>query len=65
MPSRDFIIRIYRRDNRRRRAIVGVVEEVGKNGRRAFTDLEELWAILSNSKRLTPRRRDAETIGLS
>ena len=42
-------MRIYRRD-RRARQIVGVVEEAGVEGKRAFTTLEDLWRILTASR---------------
>ncbi len=61
--ARNFIVRIYRRGTGRRRAIVGVVEEVGKAGKSAFTDFDELWDILNKSKgrstTKTPRRQGA------
>lgn len=44
--SDNYIIRIYRRGGHNRRMLVGVVEEVGKDEKRAFTTMEELWDIL-------------------
>ena len=41
-------MRIYRRDRRARR-LVGVVEEAGVEGKRAFTSSDELWTILTGS----------------
>jgi hypothetical protein len=49
----SFIVRIYRRDRRARR-FVGVVEETGVEGKRAFTTLDELWRILTTSRREAP-----------
>jgi hypothetical protein len=49
MPSLDYIVRIYRFERDRPQSIVGVVEEVGIEGKRAFTNLDELWGILSCS----------------
>jgi hypothetical protein len=43
-------VRIYRRDRRARR-LVGVVEEAGVEGKRAFTSPDELWRILTASSR--------------
>jgi hypothetical protein len=60
--AQSFIVRIYRRGSGRRRAIVGVVEEVGKTGKSAFTDFDELWGILNKPKRLT-RRLDRQASG--
>ena len=44
---KTYIIRVYRfaRDNPRR--LVGVVEEAGKKGKKAFTGYQELWEILN------------------
>jgi hypothetical protein len=35
------------------RILVGVVEEVGVEGDKAFTNLEELWKILNSPKAKT------------
>ena len=42
----SYIVRIHRRLGRGR-ALVGVVEDVGAPGRRAFSDPEALWEILT------------------
>ena len=44
---KTYIVRVYRfaRDNPRR--LVGVVEEAGKKGKKAFTGYQELWEILN------------------
>ena len=47
MSLRDYIVRIYRCEKDNPRKIVGVVEEVGKESKRAFTYLDELWEILN------------------
>ena len=52
-----YIVRIYRRSPRSRRALVGVVEEVGAEGKRAFTDRDELWRILTARRGLSPGKR--------
>jgi hypothetical protein len=36
---------------------VGVVEEVGEKGRKAFTNYDELWEILISSKNMTPKQK--------
>jgi hypothetical protein len=53
----SYIVRIYRRD-RRARQLVGVVEEAGVEGKRAFTSPDELWRILtaSSSRAAAPPR---------
>ncbi len=48
-----YVIRIYRRDENDPRILVGVVEEVGVEGNRAFGNLDELWFILDSSKAKT------------
>ena len=44
-----FIVRIYRFKKGNPRALVGLVEIVGKKGRSGFTTLDELWEILNSS----------------
>jgi len=48
---KTYIVRVYRfaRDNPRR--LVGVVEEAGKKGKKAFTGYQELWDILNTAGR--------------
>jgi hypothetical protein len=41
-----YIIRIYHRDGKDPRKVAGVVEETGKEGRRAFLGPDSLWEIL-------------------
>jgi hypothetical protein len=43
----SYIVRIYRVDQTKPRAIVGVVEEAGKEGKKAFMNYDELWDILN------------------
>jgi len=46
----NYIVRIYRRVENNPRILVGVVEEVGIEENKAFTNLEELWKILNSPK---------------
>ena len=46
----NYIVRIYRLDKKNPRHLVGVVEEVGVKGKKAFTNYDELWDILLSSK---------------
>ena len=46
----NYVVRIYRRDTKDPRLLVGVVEEVGVEGSRAFQNLDELWTILLSGK---------------
>ena len=43
----NYIIRIYRQAKNNPRLLVGVVEHVGSEGKKAFTNLHELWEILN------------------
>jgi len=47
---KDYVLRIYRREKNDSRRFVGIVEEVGVNGNKAFTNLGELWEIRNPSK---------------
>ncbi|MEM3112698.1 MAG: hypothetical protein QXY90_06635 [Candidatus Anstonellales archaeon] len=47
MPSRDYIVRVYRYNRKRPRSIIGIVEEVGVAEKKAFTNIDELWKILN------------------
>ena len=46
---KTYIIRIYRFENGNPFNLVGVVEEVGLEGRKKFTSYQELWSILKTS----------------
>ena len=50
----NYIVRIYRYDKNNPRRLVGVVEQVGMEVKKAFHNLDELWTILSleHNKRL-------------
>jgi hypothetical protein len=50
-PSFDYIIRIYRYEKNKPQSLVGVVEEVGKKGKKAFNTYDELWEILNSAKK--------------
>jgi hypothetical protein len=47
----SFIVRIYRHEKKKPRGLVGVVEQVGVEEKKAFTNLDELWSILSSIKK--------------
>ena len=62
MDEATFVVRIYRRvragSGRRRHdriALAGLIEDVEIGERRAFHDIEELWAILSHTERKDPK----------
>ena len=47
---KSYIVRVYRCQEKIPRSLVGVVEEVGAKGKKAFTNLDELWEIMSSIK---------------
>ena len=53
----NYVLRIYRREKNDPRILVGVVEEVGVEGNKAFTNLDELWFILNSSKAETTKNK--------
>ena len=61
MPAKvvlaNYIVRIYRLDKKNPRHLVGVVEEVGVKGKKAFTNYDELWDIIISSRRMTRDRK--------
>ncbi len=62
----NYVVRIYRFDGKNPRKLIGLVEEVGVEGQRAFRNLEELWAILNPSEgRKATRKRKEKDSGLS
>ena len=58
--SVDYVVRIYRFDKKNPRHLVGVVEEIGIKGKKAFTNYDELWEILSLQKTLARSRNKRE-----
>jgi len=52
MQLATYIVRIYRSKKGKPRSLVGVVEQVGVKGRKAFTDCDELWEIIGSSKKI-------------
>ena len=60
-----YIVRIYRRKNGIPHNLVGVVEEVGKKEKRAFSNLDDLWNIMKcqkevSVKKLSQKKKDEE-----
>lgn len=53
--SANYVVRIYRFDENNPRHLVGVVEEVGIKGKKAFTNYDELWEILNITKSVKSR----------
>lgn len=48
---KSYILRIYRFDRKKPDCLVGLAEEVGAEGKRAFTNLQELWDILCSPEK--------------
>jgi hypothetical protein len=47
----SYIVRIYREEKNNPQAFVGVVENIEQQGKRAFTNVDELWAILNPAEK--------------
>lgn len=47
MIFKNYVVRVYRCEKDNPRNLVGIVEETGVEERKAFTNLDELWKILS------------------
>ena len=47
----SYIIRIYHRDGEDAKKVAGVVEEIGREGKRGFLGPDSLWKILSAPSR--------------
>ena len=55
---KTYVVKVYRQDLRKNpHKIVGVVEEVGMKGKMGFTNLEELWEILTPAESMPGRSR--------
>jgi hypothetical protein len=55
--SFDYIVRIYRFDKKNPHHLVGVVEEIGVKGKKAFTNYDELWEIVISSKGISQKQK--------
>jgi hypothetical protein len=51
----NYIVRIYRGEKNSPRTLIGVVEEVGSNGKKAFTNINDLWEILNPADKSSKR----------
>ena len=57
---KTYVVKVYRQDLRKNpQKIVGVVEEVGMKGKMGFTNLEELWEILTPAESTPGKSRRA------
>jgi hypothetical protein len=46
----NFIVRIYRYEKNNPNRLMGIVEKVGEEGKKAFIHVDELWEILNQSR---------------
>jgi hypothetical protein len=46
----SYVVRIYRRDGKKSRILIGTVEAAGTDKRMGFSNIEELWEILQCRK---------------
>jgi len=56
----NYIVRIYRFEKNKPGSLVGVVEEAGIKGKKAFMGLNEFWEIISSSKSVKNYRETAQ-----
>jgi len=61
---KDYLIRIHRREKNDPRILVEVVEEVGVEGNKAFSNLDELWEILNPNKRGPAKSKESWDAGI-
>ena len=54
---KTYILRIYRNESKNSSSIVGVVEEVGKKGRKPFANFDQLWNLLKDSSSLLSSKK--------
>jgi hypothetical protein len=60
----NYIVRIYRFKEDRPKHLVGVVEEVGVKGKKAFNTYDELWEILNSRKKRVSHEKRKKREGL-
>jgi len=48
----NYIVRIYRYEKDKPHKLMGIVEKVGEERKKAFTHVNELWEILNAPRRL-------------
>ncbi len=59
----SYIVRVYRFDRSKPRAIIGVVEEAGSDDKKTFMSIDELWNILNPHCDKPRKKRREERIG--
>ncbi len=53
----NYIVRIYRYEKDKPHKLMGIVEKVGEEGKKAFTHVDELWEILNTPKNISKLRK--------
>jgi hypothetical protein len=56
----SYIVRVYRHEKDKPNKLMGIVEKVGEEGKKAFTHVDELWEILNVPRRLPKQLRKQE-----
>jgi len=56
----NYIVRIYRHEKDKPQRFMGIVETVGKEGKKAFTRYDELWEILNASQQHAGKKINAK-----
>jgi len=59
----NYIVRIYRHEKNRPQRFMGIVEKVGEEGKKAFTQYDELWEILNASRQRAGKEDAAKMAG--
>ena len=54
----SYLVRIYRYAKDNPWSLVGLVEEIGIKGKKAFTNYDELWEILNNTQKGKPQTKE-------
>lgn len=57
-PMENYIVRIYRYEKDKPQRLMGIVEKVGEEGKKAFTHVDELWEILNASRNIMKQRKE-------
>ena len=56
----NYIVRVYRQEEEKPHQLVGIVEEVGVEGRKGFTNIDELWEIFTSAIKHVDHSKDAK-----
>jgi hypothetical protein len=60
----SYLVRVYRQEKDNPRMLVGTVEKIDGKGKRAFTNIDELWEIVNAGiSRGTKKDKANDTMG--